>query len=180
MGKRRRSSQPPARQQPPAPPAKKAGIQPVASITQSTAESATVIRQEASFHSGPIPSPETLAAYDRLQNGLAERIVAMAEAEQRQRHAMDQAAVEFDGKQQEILERAVDAEIDMKQRGQTFAIVAVILVVALAGFMVYKGSSTAAAGMVGTVLVGLVVAFITGQIKGSPETEEQALTTTDD
>lgn len=42
------------------------------------------VRQElyASFEAGPLPSPEKLAAYDKVLPGLAHRIVVMAEKEQ--------------------------------------------------------------------------------------------------
>lgn len=43
----------------------------------------TVERQE--YFSGPLPPPETLAAYEQIDRGLADRIVRMAETEQDRR-----------------------------------------------------------------------------------------------
>ena len=42
--------------------------------------------------SGPVPAPEILDGYDRLVPGSAERIIAMAEADQRHRIAMEREA----------------------------------------------------------------------------------------
>src|SRR6266699_858062 len=44
----------------------------------------TVSREE--VHIGPIPSPETFAGYERVLPGSAERILTMAENEQKNRH----------------------------------------------------------------------------------------------
>ena len=44
---------------------------------------------EAFAYSGPLPTPETLAAYGQAIPGAAERILSMAEDEQAHRQAMD-------------------------------------------------------------------------------------------
>lgn len=44
-------------------------------------------------HSGPLPSAEELQKYEGVQQGLAERIVIMAETEQSHRHQFDNKAV---------------------------------------------------------------------------------------
>ena len=40
-------------------------------------------------HSGPLPHPDILAGYDKLLPGSAERILVMAEEEQRHRHEIE-------------------------------------------------------------------------------------------
>lgn len=40
-------------------------------------------------HVGPIPDPATLERYNQVQPGFAERIMVMAEKEQKQRHEND-------------------------------------------------------------------------------------------
>jgi uncharacterized membrane protein len=60
-----------------------------------------------SEYSAPIPHPELLAGYERALPGCAERIVAMAEKEQRHRHEMQK--------------QELDARLKMMQRGQYFA-----------------------------------------------------------
>jgi uncharacterized membrane protein len=48
------------------------------------------ITQEASSFSGPLPPPETLAEYDQISPGFANRIITMAEKEQVHRHMQDE------------------------------------------------------------------------------------------
>lgn len=43
----------------------------------------------ASYHSGPLPAPETLFQYNEIAPGAADRIIGMAEREQRHRHDTD-------------------------------------------------------------------------------------------
>lgn len=57
--------------------------QPVAQHHPSVAE--LTIRQE----SGPLPPPDTLAQYERISPGFADRIVSMAEKEQVNRHGQE-------------------------------------------------------------------------------------------
>jgi uncharacterized membrane protein len=42
-----------------------------------------------SQHSGPLPPPEVLLGYEQTLKGCAERIVVMAESEQRHRHKLE-------------------------------------------------------------------------------------------
>jgi len=43
--------------------------------------------------SGPIPPPEMLGQYDAIQNGLADRIVSMAESQQTHRQSLEKQSV---------------------------------------------------------------------------------------
>lgn len=49
-----------------------------------------------SSHSGPLPSPETLAAYERLHPGSTERIFQMAEKEQANRLGLESMQLSAD------------------------------------------------------------------------------------
>jgi uncharacterized membrane protein len=55
---------------------------------------ALVHQQTTTIHSGPLPDPTTLSAYENLSHGAAERIIAMAEAEQKHRHLSEATANE--------------------------------------------------------------------------------------
>lgn len=46
------------------------------------------------MHQGPLPDPQTLAQYDALHPGIADRIVAMAEADQRHRMSLEQTELQ--------------------------------------------------------------------------------------
>lgn len=50
------------------------------------------VREEQRLRIGPIPSPEQLAAFDRILPGLADRITRMAEGHARNRWSNDRAA----------------------------------------------------------------------------------------
>jgi uncharacterized membrane protein len=48
---------------------------------------------ERSMHSGPLPAPETLAMYEKICPGLADRIVSMAENQSSHRQEIEKIAV---------------------------------------------------------------------------------------
>lgn len=59
-------------------------VQQVQEVDQGGQDGQIVV--EGSVHIGPLPPPNTLAEYEQIQSGFAERIVRMAEKEQKQRH----------------------------------------------------------------------------------------------
>lgn len=107
------------------------------------------IVSRSAFFSGPLPPPELLAAYEGVQHGLAERIVAMAEKEQSFGH--------------EITRAALEAENSEHKRGQTYA-----LAVSMAAFITSFGLACIgaiwpSAVVGGATVVGLVTAFVLGR-----------------
>lgn len=55
----------------------------------------TGVSQEVEIaYSGPLPDPATFAFYERTTQGAGERILAMAENEQRHRHEMERLMVD--------------------------------------------------------------------------------------
>lgn len=101
------------------------------------------------YHEGPLPAPGMLQAYDDAVPGAADRIIAMAENEQRQRHAMQT--------------RSVDGTLQATKRGQVFGLVAALAFAALAGGVALVGYPTQGA-VLGTFDVTAVVAvFVLGQ-----------------
>lgn len=66
-------------------------------------------RTEVRHHSGPLPTPEDLARYDQLIPGAAERIIVMAENEQRHRTSMEQATLVSDQRHREAVLAAQEA-----------------------------------------------------------------------
>jgi uncharacterized membrane protein len=61
-----------------------------------------------SFHSGPLPAPETLKKYDEIVPGLAERIVKMAESQGAHRIELEKSVIKN--------------QISESKRGQYFAL----------------------------------------------------------
>lgn len=52
------------------------------SVASAQPQKENLLVQTSKFHSGPLPSPETLAGYESICPGAAERILQMAEKEQ--------------------------------------------------------------------------------------------------
>ena len=115
-------------------------------------------------YSGPIPPPSMLNDYDKVKNGFAERIVSMAENEQKHRHSL-----EF---------TAIDGAITKDRRSQNYALICVLFISTLCGTLIYNGHDGAGAFLGGTTLVGLAALFITGRrdVTKKNESEKGAVT----
>lgn len=109
-----------------------------------------IVVAQSSAHSGPMPSPQTLAEYDQVVPGLAREIVDMAKAEQTHRHSMEDLVVRGDR--------------DATSRGQKFGLAALVLMLLIAGYMVFEGAAEAAAWLLSTTVVGVVGVFVTGRV----------------
>jgi len=89
-------------------------------IQQNEAQTIKAVYQQ---FSEPIPPPQILSAYEQVQAGFAERIVAMAEKEQSHRQGLET--------------QALTASIPIQKRGQTFALLLSLLILSLSGFLIY-------------------------------------------
>jgi len=107
-----------------------------------------VIRQYKA-QSGPLPSPGTLAEYEKVMPGLANRIVELAEKEQAHRHEMQRSTVV--------------GGISIATRGQRYGLVSVLAVLAVAGVLVALGHETAGAVLAGADLVSVAGVFVYGK-----------------
>lgn len=106
-----------------------------------------LVRHE--FSSGPLPTPETLRGYEDLLPGAAERIIRMAEQEQKNSH--------------DIAVIAVRETVADTRRGQYLGIVVALAALGTAAFLGHHGHSSAAGIVGGTTVVGLVWVFVTGR-----------------
>lgn len=105
-----------------------------------------VVRKE--VFSGPLPPPKVLAGYDKIVDGAAERILAMAEKEQNHRHGMDRSAIE--------------GEISKDKRGQRYGF-AIAIFFGIAALILGLTGQPWLGGILGTVdLVALVTVFVLG------------------
>lgn len=114
------------------------------------AQSPTVIAQR---FVGPVPDPDTLAKYEQISPGFAERLICMAEKEQKFRHDTQQCIIQNQHLQHK-------REIDSFRIGQFLAILSVLLVVSLCFYGFYKGYSSASATIATSVIIGLASVFI--------------------
>jgi uncharacterized membrane protein len=101
---------------------------------------------EGRFYTGPIPEPEALAEYERINPGLADRLVTMAEKEQTLRHT--------------ILRWRTLAQIWVTAAGQIFGFVIGVLAICLGGFLLYHDKNLAGFTTFLSGVVMLVTAFI--------------------
>lgn len=92
------------------------------------------------IHSGPLPDPATLARYNELAPGLAERIIVMAENQQEHRHGMEQYALRSE-RQRTMVGLAVGGVLSLAGMG-------------VAAILALKGES---GGAIATVIIELGV-----------------------
>jgi uncharacterized membrane protein len=101
--------------------------------------------------SGPIPHPDILAGYEKIVPGAAERIIQMAESEQKHRHCLENTALQ--------------ADISEAKRGQILAFSIGSVVVAIGAYTAINGAPLGGGLIGGVGVAGLVSAFILGRNK---------------
>ena len=118
----------------------------------------TVLAEQHTTVSGPIPSAEEMARYKAIDPELVNRIVSLAEREAANRHKMETSAlkanIEISNKQ--FSERRLGLKF-----GFSIGALGLISSVALA----WIGAENAASIVGGSTVLGLVAIFVTGQIK---------------
>ena len=104
--------------------------------------------QKESF-SGPLPHPRILKGYDDINKGFAERVLKMAEDEQRHRHHYDE----------EILKSTKSAD----KRGQWMGFSIAIVFGVAATWLGLTGNQVVASILGGLDIVSLVTVYVTNQ-----------------
>jgi uncharacterized membrane protein len=95
---------------------------------------------------GPIPDPDSLARYEQIKPGFAERIICMAEEEAVHRRSNEN--------------RVIRDSTRMAILGVVFAFLSVIIFAGIVIFSILKGSSIAALGAVITSICSLAGVFM--------------------
>ena len=107
--------------------------------------------QETTAFAGPIPHPQTLAEYDEISPGFANRIIAMAESEAEHRHKLQ--------------EKVVRSQIWEIRLGQIFALLIASFTMATGAYCALNGAQITGS-LIGTSgVAGLVSVFISGRSK---------------
>jgi uncharacterized membrane protein len=114
-----------------------------ADVVSERRESLTITRT----WQGPLPDPESLAQYEQLVPGAAERFLFMVEGQVAHRHRME------------------SENSTRLNWGLVAAFVVVVLVVAAGAGLIYLGYGWAGAAVIGINVVGLAAVFITGGIR---------------
>lgn len=111
-------------------------------------------RQE--LHVGPIPTPDHLAKYNEIDSSFANRIMVMAENEQKHRHIEDAKLI----KTQRAVLRS-DAISRFVSPG--FALLAVTFICALSAYAFYLDHPKSGTTIATTIVIGLAGAFLKQQ-----------------
>lgn len=110
---------------------------------------ASVLIEKHSFFSGPLPPTEMLEEYNRIIPNGAERIMTMAESQSAHRQFIEKEVISSQNMQSE--------------RGQMFAFILAILLIAVGTTSFLLGHPTVASIIFGTTVVGLVTVFVLGR-----------------
>jgi len=122
-------------------------------------ESDTLLTRSVQSFSGPLPPPAVLMGYEEIVPGAAERIIAMAEGEQKHRHKIET-----------LVSRKTMA---LRGKGQIFAFLISLSVISAATFFGSIGEGKIALAMVSIDLVALASIFISGKYFSSKEKPKQ-------
>ena len=111
-------------------------------------------------YSGPLPHPDMLAKYDALAPGSAATIIARMEKQSDHRMEMEKLVVV--------------AEIRRSYAGLVAGLVVSLSVIGAGVYAIFRGNGAAGTAMIGTVLAGVVVAFVVGTVRRSKERVKKA------
>lgn len=112
------------------------------------------VQELASSFSGPLPPPDLLLEYDRVLPGLADRIVAMAEMEGRERRALQRRIVR------------------LSELGLIAAIIITLAILWIAWDLIDSGATAEGFGSILLAIGSLLWVFTKGR-RGPPEPREK-------
>lgn len=110
-------------------------------------------QQRVSVHQGPLPPPEVLDRYEATNPGFANRLLELAEKEQRHRHAIE---AETNKANINLANRALDEQ----KLGQVLAFTLAMVLIGSAIFLAMSGQPGLAMVLGGTTLVGAIALFL--------------------
>lgn len=104
-------------------------------LSKSTSENKKVLLQASRFHKGPLPLPEDLMKYNQICPGAAERIIKMAENEQK------------------VFNKLRLKEYRNYRAGMVLGFISFIFLVCLTGWALYLGQSWVAGVLIAMVSI---------------------------
>lgn len=110
------------------------------------------------FYTGPIPEPQTLAEYERINPGLADRIIKMAEKEQGHRHKVEN--------------RRSWGQILLTLLAQFFGFIISVLAISYGAFLIYHDKPVGGLASLISGVVLLVGAFIFRRSRAIPQARQ--------
>lgn len=109
-------------------------------------------------HDGPLPAPQVMAGYQRVNPAFPERIMRMAEREMEHRHARELSELGI-----------IDGRL---WRGQVLGGACALGALAVAAYALFLGHPATAAIIGGTTVVGLATVFVIGRRSGAAKPSE--------
>ena len=100
---------------------------------------------------GPLPSPEALGRYNQVAPGLAEKIVTMAQDQQRHRFGLEN--------------RTVNGQLSQSARGQYFALFLGLVAIGASTYLGLTDHPVVASVIAGPTILGFAATFIAGKIQ---------------
>jgi len=128
-----------------------------ANTHKSNRTSVTATQQTFYHHQGPLPPAESLAQYEKVAPGSAERIIAMAEQQAVHRQVMEK--------------KVIDSDIANSRRGLIYGLIIGLTAVVGGCACVMTGHDVSGSIIGGTGLTGLVGVFVYGSRERRKERE---------
>lgn len=110
-------------------------------------------------HSGPLPAPETLDYYNQIIPNGAERIMQMAENQQKHRHQLEA--------------KVIPSQITQSKLGQIFGFILGLVGLGCGTFLAYVGQTYVGGIIAGATVVSLVSVFVIGKKIQKKDLEEK-------
>jgi len=121
------------------------------------------VQQVSQSFQGPMPPPALLGQYEQIVPGAAERILQIAEAEVRHRHAQEDAAtnanIDAQRKQLEIARQQTSASYVSDLIGQVFGTLISAFCIGGAVYLALYGPAWVAVTLAGLPLAGIIRAL---------------------
>lgn len=119
----------------------------------------SLTRFEAEIFEGPLPHPETLAHYESICPGAADRILGMAESQARHR--------------QDLEKLVITSNCRAQDRGPILGFILALGVICFGGYLILQGKEISGLVALVTALVAIVVPFIYGKTAQKKELQEK-------
>lgn len=103
----------------------------------------SIAQSKLEYHSGPLPSPETLAEYKKIDEELFRTIVSMANNQSNHRI--------------EIEKQVISSDIKSEKRGQWFAFILFLILIVGSFYLIYLGKYLGVAGVVSAIVGGIAI-----------------------
>jgi uncharacterized membrane protein len=116
--------------------------------------------QSRTIFSGPLPHPDILAKYDQVVPGTAARLIETAQKQGEHRMDLEKTVIKGDNFR--------------ANRGMVFAFTLALVLIGSGTSCVLLGHDLAGASIIGTSLVSLIAAFLSGSSGRRREREEKA------